>query len=363
MATRNPTILNKPDQWPMWIDELQRSLPSGIWPLINPDITDHAPFLEEPNMPEPQNVNPNKTDYIGLTNAERVTYDQLIKIYQLKMKKYTQQDEKLQKAKELITSRVSDSRSSLLDPTKGPREWLTKLKRASAVSSGYITQQATENYLAVLRKVPSRTTLDKWISAWELAMSEANKHQTFHTFSGQWLRDLAMVIKPLSEALHVIFLRDASDPAKSNSKDYLEASVQIRDVLQVRTEDITKGGRTTRGAAFVTEFDGEPALEEDDITQESDRPRNRKRAGTESILRNAPKRKRKKELNMACKACGSKTHPLSKCFYVFPELRFDGFVPNKKLENKVRQILEDNTELEKEIEAIRKEMEDKKASE
>jgi hypothetical protein len=41
-------ILDKPEDWPMWIDEIRGSTPNSIWPLIDPDLTDNEEFIQLP---------------------------------------------------------------------------------------------------------------------------------------------------------------------------------------------------------------------------------------------------------------------------------------------------------------------------
>ena len=85
--------------------------------------------------------------------------------------------------------------------------------------------------------------------------------------------------------------------------------------------------------------------------ENNDGKRSRKRAGTTSALKDAPKVKRQKH---HCKACGKNTHYLSRCYYAFPEIRPRGFKPIDKCVVKVAEALE-NAELAEEVQAIRNE--------
>jgi hypothetical protein len=189
-------------------------------------------------------------------------------------------------------------------------------------------------------------------------MVEANRYEIPEIASGRWLRDLAIAMKPISETLNATFIKHSTNDAKNNSRSYLRAGIRIREF--VGTNNNPSKGRVTRGTAFAAEFNGEPASEED-ATQDSNKSKSRKRAGTASALQNAPKGKRN---NIgSCQACGLRGHQLSKCFYALPELRYDGFVPIERFEKKVRHALMNNSKLENEIEAIRKGLEEKEAFE
>ena len=346
MATNSPLILDKPEDWPNWIDDIQGLIPQTIWKLIDPDAEAHDKILEEPHLPEVKDVNVTKTLYPELSATERTAFDQMFKFYQAALERYKRQEKGLQDARTLIKTRISNAKSILLKGSETPREWLATLKKATKVSEGFISQQIANRYQETIRKSPTTTSIGLWLASWEKVMAEGIKHDIPDVTAGKWLRDLAAVMRPLSEALYVKFINGSTNDAKNKPERYLEVSAKIREIIR---SDTSKK-RVTRGTAFAAEFDGEPASEEDEVTQRSNKLGNRKRAGTGSALQNAPKGKRNR-LGQ-CKACGQRTHDLSRCFYAFPELRFDGFVPNERLERKVQRALMDNSELKEEIEAI-----------
>jgi hypothetical protein len=47
MAARNPVILDKPEDWPTWIDEIRGSIPDDTWSLIDPDQTSHNELMQK----------------------------------------------------------------------------------------------------------------------------------------------------------------------------------------------------------------------------------------------------------------------------------------------------------------------------
>ncbi|OXV07206.1 hypothetical protein Egran_05029 [Elaphomyces granulatus] len=140
---------------------------------------------------------------------------------------------------------------------------------------------------------------------------------------------------------------ESTDDTKSNPERYLEVSVKIREI--VGTADTKR--RVTRGAAFAIEFDGEPPV--DEAGQENKNKNSHKRARTTSATKNATRGKKRKTRMESCKACGLRSHELSRCYYAFPELRYSGFEPIKNLEEKVAQALEDNEKLANEVEKVK----------
>jgi hypothetical protein len=86
MAARNLVILDKPEGWPTWIDEIRGSIPDDIYPLIDPDQTSHDKLMQKPSRPRPQEVNPQAANYIDLTAIEKNMFDQVFKHYQVDLK-------------------------------------------------------------------------------------------------------------------------------------------------------------------------------------------------------------------------------------------------------------------------------------
>jgi hypothetical protein len=349
MATRNPTILDKPEDWSIWIDDIRGSIPAETWSLIDPDLAVHENFMRKPPQPRPQEVNVTKTTYLELTHAEKNVYDQTFKHYQVFLREYENQTKGLQDAKNLIKTRVSDAKSILLKGGDTARDWLTTLKKATSASKGYISYQTAQKYQAAIRRAPTAATINRWLTSWELAMAEALQHDIPEIAAGRWLRDLATAISSISEALAVMLIADSTDDNKTNPDRYLEIGVKIREV--VGTMNIPRR-KVMRGAVFAADFDGEPAAVEEESRDEGRNIKSRKRAGTTSALRNANWGKKRSD---KCKACGQ-PHDLSRCFYAFPELRYPGFEPNDFLVAKVAQALKERR-LATEVEVIRKEAE------
>ena len=335
----------------MWIDEIRGSTPNSIWPLIDPDLTDHEEFMQKPIQPRPQDVNAARANFLDLNAQERNAYDHLFKYWQASLKEYEKQEKGLQDTKDLIRTRVSNAKSALLTGSETAREWLAVLKEATSVSIGFITYQTSQKYLAAFRRNPTLATIGKWLTDWELAMVEANRYGIPEIASGRWLRDLAIAIKPISETLNATFIKHSTNDDKNDPSLYLKAGIRIREF--VGTNNNPSKGRVTRGAAFTAEFDGEPATDEDNRQEEDNERKPRKRAGTNSALRNL--RSSKRTMN-PCKACGL-PHDLSRCFYAFPELRYEGFKPIDDIAARVARALKRKQGLADDVEAIRKEME------
>jgi hypothetical protein len=351
MATRNFIILNKPEQWPMWIENIRGLIPDEIWPLINPDAAEHEQILPKPAMPRIQDVNAARTSIAEFTANERNIFDMMFRYYTGQLKEYERQSKGLQDAKTLIQARVSDAKAELLKGNESAREWLLVLKRSTSVSQAYISFQVAQKYQESLHKTPTPSMISNWLSTWEHAMVGAIKHDIPEIGSGRWLRDLAIAIKPISDVLNAIFITESTDDTKTDPNRYLEASVRIRELVET---NMPRKRTVTRGHAFAAGFDGE--LADDEHYQDAGTKRKSfKRARTPSAPKYLPENKRQKT---GCRACG-RNHELSRCFYVFPELRPKNFVLHQGRTKMVSRALK-GFELSKEVEAIRKERQDRK---
>ena len=58
MAQNGPSILDKPEDWPLWLEDIKGAIPSKIWKLIDPDAENQAQMLPEPVEPRQEQVNP-----------------------------------------------------------------------------------------------------------------------------------------------------------------------------------------------------------------------------------------------------------------------------------------------------------------
>ena len=61
MSLRNPIILDKPEDWPAWIEEVGSSVPDEIWLLVDPDGNSNEEFLAKPTKTRVQEINGTKT--------------------------------------------------------------------------------------------------------------------------------------------------------------------------------------------------------------------------------------------------------------------------------------------------------------
>jgi hypothetical protein len=358
----NPTavktiILTNPEDWEPWYTNLQAHVNAEIWPFIDPDQPERR-LREPPIQPTIQAINSDATQFYELTAAQQKVYENSRKFYDSDMKYYTAQTTQLKEARVFITTTVSEVKHVYLKSENSVREWIAILKRNTEPTRGQLIQKAVEGYNGVFRMKLSGSRIGTWIQQWEYAMAKGERYGISQLTNGQWLRDLANAIHPLSDVLYNKYMDQADDPEKSMASEYIEVGKKLRQAL-----DHSKGSiRTTRGGAFVSDFAG---FEESDLDtsrnssqSRKDRdmpPLSRKRAGTESIEEETSSSKRSNVLK--CQACGFKGHTLPGCWCIFEDQRPDGVtMPESRVKRALKKVKE-SKELMEQVRKLKQEAE------
>jgi hypothetical protein len=206
----------------------------------------------------------------------------------------------------------------------------------------YYNTQEDQLKEARIRVKPTGTRVGTWIGQWEHAMAKGVRYRIPQLLNGQWLRNLATAIRPLSDSLYTKYLLQSDDPEQSLATEYIEVGRMLRQALVVAA-----AVRTTRGGAFAADFQG--AEEDPTISPQSrmegDRPpHSRKRARTESIEGETPSSKRSKSQTQ-CLACGIKRHALPDCWYIFADQMSEGYRILESRVTKVLKAVKENKEL------------------
>ena len=230
------------------------------------------------------------------------------------------------------------------------REWLVRLKEDTEPTDNYMAIKVHTQYMESLKGLGKNTKINVWVDKWELAMKLIEKYKLPQASNGIWLRDLAQAVKPLSDTLHIMYGQQAREPNRNKPSEYRAIAMQLRETFHTLSK---KPLVTTQGSAFNAEFAGEEAPDsrmEEPQTGKPARPGGRKRTGTTSVNREASASKRPK--NQTCAACDIKGHLLPDCWTTFVRNRPEGFVPNPKRTQKVRDKLAKDKELAAEVERI-----------
>ena len=359
-TSSNTVILTNPEDWEPWFTNLQAHVNEEIWPFIDPEQPER-PLQELPIKPTIADINPTATQFHQLNAAQQRVYENSRKFYDSDMKYYTIQSNQLKEARIFITTTVSEMKHIHLTRSDSVREWLVKLKRNTEPTNGQLIQKAVDEYNGVLRTKPTGTRVGNWIKQWEYAMTKGERYGIPQLMNGQWLRDLATAIRPLSDVLYNKYVDQADDPEKSMASEYIEVGKKLRQAL-----DHSKGAplRTARGGAFAADFAGTESIDSypdagnNSLQSRKDRdktPHSRKRAGTQSIEEETSSSKRSSALQ--CPACGMRGHALPGCWYIFEDQRPEGVSLSASRVKRAMKKVKESKELTEQVQRLRLEAE------
>jgi hypothetical protein len=90
-------ILTNPEDWELWIAQVQAFTDEDIWEHIDPDDTQvEEDPLEKPKAPKVKDLDPNANSYTQLSTALQKTYDNSRKYYEQDLKQYQRQKDQFQ---------------------------------------------------------------------------------------------------------------------------------------------------------------------------------------------------------------------------------------------------------------------------
>ena len=360
-TSSNTVIPTNPEDWEPWFTNLQAHVNEEIWPFIDPEQPER-PLQELPIKPTIADINPTATQFHQLSVAQQRVYESSRKFYDSDMKYYTTQSNQLKEARIFITTTVSEIKHMHLQRNGSVREWLVKLRRNTEPTRGQLIQKAVDEYNGVLRVKPAGTRIGNWIKQWEHAMTKGERYGIPQLINGQWLRDLATAIRPLSNVLFNKYMDQADDPEQSMASQYIEVGKKLRQALDhSRVVPL----RTTRGGAFTADF-AELGTEESvpdanryslqPSRKDRDRPpHSRKRAGTQSIEEETSSAKRSSA--QMCPACGIRGHALPGCWSIFEDQRPEGVPLSASRVKRALKKVKESKELTEQVQRLRLEAE------
>ncbi|KAM4064280.1 reverse transcriptase (RNA-dependent DNA polymerase) [Hirsutella rhossiliensis] len=167
------TILSEPQDWDKWNKELRarylRKEQSVTIP-VRPTFSEFAAGV---------------ITYAGLTSAQQKAFSAATSHYENMPK--------------MISLREEDTL----------RQWMTTLESSTAPTKGFMTERIRKLYSSHLRSYSKSNNIPEWLVKWEEIIQEAIQYFLMEVLTGQWLRDIATIIKPLSDGYATIFLEES----------------------------------------------------------------------------------------------------------------------------------------------------------
>lgn len=351
-------ILRTSEDWDRWYEQLRANVDSQIWQYVNPQAPER-PLRELPDEPRFSEFGHNARTYAELSQVQQRSYENARRFYDADMKYFSQQEKMLKEARIFIMSSVAEGKDRVLQADLSVREWLVRLEKSMKPPAGYMITRTQINYQDVVRSLkPNRVS--QWIVEWERVMDEAIRYDIPSIKNGQWLRDLAQQIRPLSDTLYYRYMEEANDESKNDAQEYGKVSRMLREALVSRP--VGSSARTVRGNAFNANF-GHAETEgrdldvtaSEEIKQAPSQGGGRKRAGSRLREHAAPKK-----ATPECPACDMRGHDLPNCWSIFEELRPEGVTIPSRRERKAKKKMTEDPDLQAKVNAIRQKMAEEK---
>ncbi|KAM4063625.1 reverse transcriptase (RNA-dependent DNA polymerase) [Hirsutella rhossiliensis] len=232
--------------------------------------------LELPERPEFSDFNAEAERFADLNAGQQKAYSEASRDYEGRRKEYLYETRLVTAARTTITETISKAKLTSLHDDETLREWFVKLEASTAPTRGYMMERIRAQYTIHLRAFPTKN-ISTWLARWEEIMGEAEQYFLVEAVTGQWLRDIASLIKPLSDGFSAIFIRGSKrldeeaaaiqfkiyqahrpglhrEPPKRQKQyleerwTYQEAARQIREIVELNP--ITAPGTVKRGAGF-----------------------------------------------------------------------------------------------------------------
>ncbi|KAM4061937.1 hypothetical protein HRG_013453 [Hirsutella rhossiliensis] len=267
------TILTEPQDWDKWLKELRARVDKTIHKLIFEH--DRAP-LELPERPEFSDFDAEAERFADLNVGQQKAYSEASRDYEGRRKEYLYETRLVTAARTTITETISKAKLTSHHDDETLREWFVKFEASTAPTRGYMMERIRTQYTIHLRAFSTKN-ISTWLAKWEEIMGEAEQYFLVEAVTGQWLRDIASLIKPLSDGFSAIFIRGSKrldeeaaaiqfkiyqahrpglhrespkrpKPYLEESWTYQEAARQIREIVELNPT--TAPGTVKRGAGF-----------------------------------------------------------------------------------------------------------------
>ncbi|RYC77300.1 hypothetical protein BFJ63_vAg19826, partial [Fusarium oxysporum f. sp. narcissi] len=181
----------------------------------------------------------------------------------------------------------------------------------------------------------------KWLDQWEEAMAKGRQREVPETLhNSAWAWDFFNVTTHILPSWTASYKISSKTLLQNRALSYRDVGNAFRNELQ--DAEATKG-RVARGA-FSASYAGEDPQDDEGDAHIIEGQYHSTKTGER-------KRQRSPEKRQECPACGL-PHELAKCFYVFPNQAWKGFKPREKIQQKVKETLEEDSDLQAQVKSL-----------
>jgi hypothetical protein len=347
-------------------------------------------FAERPT-PQPSNVVSTKNPTFGDLTAEgQKAYQAAWSFYQDDMKIYREQQDFLRKLKDWVTDTISPHyRRLCCEPTDPLPKWYKSLKEAVGVTSYMEKKEATRLYQEAIRSPKSLKDFDKWIDNWEQGINLAQIKKVAATLSpSDWFNDLMNTLAGILPNWSESYAIHKGDEVENGTITFRVVANDLRKVVDRKQKGTTKIAKGSFGPTFAEVEHTEEGPKNNlgptnspGPAENSPRPTNsprsknspsnfsmdkqRKKGNRYSSIKRAPLKRTASHMQQrdsegvratshVCRACDG-FHSTRRCFYLFPDSRPRGWIPNKRIRGLVDNNLKEDSTLAEEVKRWTKE--------
>lgn len=168
-------ILNKSSDWHEWIFLVKnKALDADIVNLIDPDLGEEPPILQEPRRPLPSDVKDGAVTLSALSAGDKGLFKLLLGQYKCNFAIYKQKRAGLNHVRNFILSTISRSNLSYILDKETLYQMLAVLKLRIAPTDRARRIEVARLYQD-LKKAPRPHQIDAWLRRWEKICTDATR--------------------------------------------------------------------------------------------------------------------------------------------------------------------------------------------
>jgi hypothetical protein len=272
--------------------------------------------------------------------------------YAQRDKAYTKQDDSVQALKTWVSKTVSPHYIELAcDPTENLAQWYTKLKTILGTTDIRSQISASEKYQQAIKPLTKAKDWSKWLANWESSIGLAQKKGVPETLAAyKWTTDFLRAVRPIAEHWATSYGLTQEQAIEKGLITYRDIANSFRKEMSTMRVGYTGRPSIAKGAfgpSFAGQDDSGQGANNGDAQNSAEGASQRSRRRPAKRTR-APDEDIPSTVTRSCGACGL-PHPLSNCYYVFPEKAPPRFTENPELRSVVDEALEADSALQEEV--------------
>jgi hypothetical protein len=392
MTTKNASIdaiaLQSQDDWEAWNREfMSRAVASDLWKHIDPE--DYEDFLTRPEKPgfelfrkradlpltrsasqasthtaTPELTTSEPAETVeDLTTEGRQQYNLKWSMFQYDAKIYELQRTAIKDLKTWIHKTVSeDYIHTSCSPIEDLRIWYQNLKENIGIDDEKLKADARDKYRKAVAPIKAAKGLDKWITQWEKAMSEAKAKRIGEVSDiYSWFDDFTLAVQDVMPSWIPAYKMNKKTDVQNGNLSYRTVGNDFRDQLRMLAKSSNKSVKIAKGS-FGPTF---PGGNEDGSSPEPEKAEDSQKDPKKNKNTRGSRNKRKRvstvvdpvaepsRVNQVCKACGMR-HLLTECFYALPKKAPPKFKENPVVRRLVDLNIANDITLKEEIQRLNK---------